>query len=302
MKTILVATDFSEHAQLAGKYAIRLARQLDANLVCVHASIMSEAKPNAYEVAHGKLEEFREHLQRQLGQRRRWLELLSDEAGRQGVRSQHHLVDGSPADAICAAAEEVDAGLVIMGSHGHTGFKRILLGSVAEKVVRLCKCSVLIARAPLVGEKGFHHILVPTDFSESSHHALDQACALASADATVDVLHCWHAVGFAEGPVDATAGPATVYSSIVETVTHESEVLGAKLVDRISRTGRRGAFHLFHGRPTAGVQSFVEDQEHAYDLVAVGTHGRTGLPRLLLGSVAEVTVRYSPCSVLVARE
>ena len=302
MKTILVATDFSEHAQLAGKYAIRLASMMDANLVCVHASIMSEAKPNAYEVAHGKLEEFRTHLQRQLGQRRRWLELLSDEAGRQGVKSQHHLVDGSPANAICAAAEEVKADLVILGSHGHTGFKRILLGSVAEKVVRICQCSVLIARAPLVGEKGFHHILVPTDFSDSAQAALDQACALATADASVDVLHCWQAVGFAEGPVDAAAGPATIYSTIVESVTHESETRGAKLIERVSRTGRKAAFHLFHGRPTAGVQSFLEDQEHAYDLVAVGTHGRTGLPRLLLGSVAEVTVRYSPCSVLVSRE
>ncbi len=297
MKTILIATDFSEHAQTAGKYAIRLASRLDANLVCVHATSMNEANPNAYEVANGKLEEFRVHLQTQQARKRKWLELLSDEAGRQGVKSQHHLVDGRPEEAICAATEEVDANLVIMGSHGHTGLARILLGSVAEKVVRLCKSSVLVARPPLVGEDGFHHVLVATDFTDHAMAALDQACALASRNATIDILHCWQVDSFA----DPAVGLSNAFADLASGMAKEAEMRGKELVERVAKKGLTGAFHLFSGRPTAGVQSFIEEQEHAYDLVAVGTQGRTGLSRLLLGSVAEVTVRYSPCSVLVAR-
>ncbi|MCG8418813.1 MAG: universal stress protein [Proteobacteria bacterium] len=302
MKTILIATDFSDHAKVAGQYAILLAQQLDADLVCVHASIMSEAKPDAFEIAHNKLEDFRTHLQERMGQKRHWLELLADQASKQGVKSQHHLVDGSPANAICAAAEEVSADLVIVGSHGHTGFKRILLGSVAEKVVRLCKSSVLVARSPIVSQEGLKRILVATDFSDSAGAALDQAGVLAAQDAAIDILHCWHVSGLAEGPIDPIVGPAPVYSTMAEHVVADAERRSKDLVSRASQAQRKVQFHLFQGRATAGVQTFIEEQEPGYDLVAVGTHGRTGLSRLLLGSVAEVTVRYSPCSVLVARQ
>lgn len=305
MKTILVATDFSEHGQVAGQFAIRIARRLDARLVCVHATMMSEAEPSAYEVAHGKLEEFREHLQREIARKRHWLEMLASQASSEGVSSQHHLVDGSPADAICAAAEEVSADLVILGSHGYTGFKRFLLGSVAEKVVRMCKSSVLVARTPTIPDEGFHHVLLATDFSDSAGAAIDQACGLAAEDAAFDVLHCWQVSGFAEGPsepaVGPSVGPVAMYSSLAATVTEEATKHGQEAVSRIANAQRKATFHLVETRPTAGIQTFLEDQEHAYDLVAVGTHGRTGLSRLVLGSVAEVTVRYSPCSVLVAR-
>ncbi|MEM9491237.1 MAG: universal stress protein [Myxococcota bacterium] len=301
MKTILIATDFSDHAQLAADTAIALARRHEANLVCVHATIMSEAEPTLFETAHGKLEEFRQHVQNQLGQRRAWLKMLSDRADNAGVRSQHHLVDGSPADAICAAADEVQADLVVMGSHGHTGFKRILLGSVAERVVRLCKSSVLIARGQRIDENGFRRIVVPTDFSASADTALERAVHLAAVDATVDILHCWQVLGYAEGPLDPSAGPAIIHTTIAEHVAKDAEKRGRVLVERASGGERTVCFHVHRGRPTAGIQSFLDEQAQPCDLLAVGTHGRTGLSRLLLGSVAETTVRYSPCSVLVAR-
>lgn len=300
MKTILIATDFSEHARIAGRYAITLAKMLDANLVCMHATIMTEAEPNAYELAHGQLEEFRRAMQLEIGHKRRWLELLSDEAGREGVKAQHHLVDGSPADAICAAAEELKADLVVIGSHGYTGLKRLLLGSVAERVVRHCHSSILVARPPLIDAHGFRHILVPTDFGDSSERALEQATMLAARDASIDLLHCWQTSELIDGTIDPVA-VTSASAAVIDEITRDAERTGQSWVAKAASGERNVAFHMHEGRPTHGVQSFIEESQRPYDLVAVGTHGRTGIKRVLMGSVAETTVRYSPCSVLVAR-
>src|SRR5690606_29472907 len=77
--------------------------------------------------------------------------------------------------------------------------------------------------------------------------------------------------------------------------------LGEALARRLSGGARKVTFHLREARATSGIHDFIEAQGAPYDLVAVGTQGRTGIERLLIGSVAESTVRYAPCSVLVAR-
>jgi len=299
MKTILVATDFSEHSRIAGQTGLRLARRFDANLACVHASRMADNAPDHYQLSQAQLDEFRQVLQNNMAQERKWLKLITDEAGRQGVKAFHQLVDGSPADAICATAKEVDADLVIVGSHGHTGIKRFLLGSIAEAVVRQCHTSVLVARPPTITEHGFRHVLVPVDF-EKEHHAVEWARHLVTDDATIDILHTWQLSTAVDGlPVPSV--PAAVHSTMVGTIIENAKQCGEQLVHQLEGGNRRVTLHLQEGYPSDAIQSFMEAQSVMYDLVCVGTHGRRRLERLLLGSVAEATVRYSPCSVLVAR-
>jgi nucleotide-binding universal stress UspA family protein len=300
MKTILFATDFSGDAEYAGAYALLLARRLQAELVCVHVSPRYDARPNAYELSHGHLEEFRQRLQSELAHRRATLEAMVEEAGRQGIRARHDLIEGTAAEAICQTADGIDADLIVVGSHGRTGIKRFFLGSVAERVVRMAGCSVLVARKPMITERGFQHILVPTDFEDGARVALEQARALAAHDAVIDLLHCWFVDGVVEGLLEPGATGA-VYTSLVDIVLGDAKKNGQTLVELAAGDTRQVNFHLHEGRPAGCVQNFMEEQDSPYDLVAVGTHSRRGLERVLLGSVAEATVRYSTCSVLVAR-
>lgn len=300
MRTILFATDFSTDAEYAGAYALLLARRLQAELVCIHASPRYDAKPNAYELSHGHLEQFREQLQSELAHRRAALEKMVAEAARQGIRARHEQIEGTAAEAICKTAERVSADLIVVGSHGRTGIKRYFLGSVAERVVRMAGCSVLVARKPMITERGFHRVLVPTDFEEGARAALRQACALAADDAVIDIVHCWFVDGVVDGSLEPGATGA-VYTSTVDIVLESARKGGQELVDLVAGGARQVNFHVHEGRPAGAVQAFMEEQDSPYDLVAVGTHGRRGLERVLIGSVAEATVRYSPCSVLVAR-
>jgi nucleotide-binding universal stress UspA family protein len=311
MTTILFATDFSPSSEAASQITTALAHHLGARVVCTHAVAPFRAGP---EPGAGSAEAidaidvggFHAIYQKEMTARAQRLQQLADELARHGIQASARLLDGSAGpvvEAICAAAGDTHAApvsLVILGSHGRTGLSRLLLGSVAERVVRLCSTSVLVARAPVIDRAGFRRVLVPTDFTEAAEVALDQAATLAAPDAVIDVLHCWQVDEFSDGLVEAAdtheaRGVASRHAA--ERARH----LGEAMVRRLAGGQRKVAFHLREGRPTSCIHDFIEEQAAPYDLVAVGTHGRTGVQRLLVGSVAEYTVRYAPCSVLVAR-
>jgi nucleotide-binding universal stress UspA family protein len=143
-------------------------------------------------------------------------------------------------------------------------------------------------------------ILVPVDFSDPSRVALDYAATLARTfRATVDVLHVWDAPSFApraSGLVGLPAGEPSLDELIRR---NADEALDGFVADarkrgvsvRSSRTERGAPWHTIVEVARAG----------SYDLVVIGTHGRTGLPRVLLGSVAENVVRHAHCPVLSVR-
>jgi nucleotide-binding universal stress UspA family protein len=301
MSTILLATDFSVHAEIARARAAQLARRLGARVICVHATIMDNARPDGFELASGHVEEFRTAVQRDVAAKRSQLDAMARELEAQGIAAEARLLDGPPADAVCDAAREFDAELVILGSHGHTGFERLLLGSVAERIVRICHTSVLVARRPLNEMAGFRSVLALTDFQEPAQRAMALAMTLADDDAEVDVLHCWHLSEVVHASAEPLVGLA-MYANLTRDVHATMERRGQELVKSWQTARRQVRFHLEEGRPAAAAQQFIESQSRPYDLIAVGTHGRRGVKRWLLGSVAETTVRHATCSVLIARE
>lgn len=204
------------------------------------------------------------------------------------------LLDGQPWTAIVQQADsdkEID--LVVLGTHGRSGISRLLLGSVAEMVVRHAPCSVLAV--PTNGAKPFRRVLCPVDFSAASRLALDLAVDLAVApDSSITLLH--------------VVEPPHVYSEDPLAVQLDGGLVSRTqvLLDQWSadvRASRRIqiASELRIGRPGAEIHAALE-QKGPYDLVAMGSHGRTGLRRLALGSVAETTLRHTRRAVLVARE
>lgn len=298
--TILFATDFSTAAEVARDLTLSVARRLSAEVVCVHAVVMTEAKPDAYELATGHVEDFRKALKQDIVLRRSNLEALSTWFSDKGVVSASKLLDGSIVEALCKEAEDSKADLVVVGSHGRTGMGRFLLGSVAERMVRLSPCSVLVARSPTTDSTGFHRVLVPTDFGGLADCALEQAINLAAPDAAVDILHAWQLEEFPDGML-VPLGPEAIHRVATAVASKNTRAQGEALVASVTSDDRKVSFHLVEGRAKAGIHAFM-DEHGPYDLVAIGTHGYTGIKRLFLGSVAESTVRHAPCSVLVARD
>lgn len=138
IKTILFPTDFSTCSDAGLEYATALARDTGALLLIVHV----EEHPVAYgvgEMYYGAFEPDRKRLQAMLDK-----VIPSDPK----VKYEHHLLTGEPADAIATYAKERDADLIVMSTHGRGGVMRILMGSVAESLIRQAQCPVLTLRDP----------------------------------------------------------------------------------------------------------------------------------------------------------
>ncbi len=140
-----------------------------------------------------------------------------------------------------------------------------------------------------------NHILVPVDFSSDSANATEMAIELAKKlEARITLLHVIHEVYIGVGEMAAAIPPS--YIEDIETeVTKEIQTL----VDQVVQADVKGDFIVVHGVPFQCILDTVEDQK--IDLIVMGTHGRTGLKHVFLGSVAEKVIRLAPCPVLVTR-
>jgi nucleotide-binding universal stress UspA family protein len=203
------------------------------------------------------------------------------------------IVNGFADTGLCDAARELGADLVFTGTHGRTGVGRFLLGSVAERVVRLSSAPVVVTRGE-APRGGYRRILVPTDFSEAADAALEMALRVAHAEAEIVLLHCWSLTTVAPTYVAEPSGAVT--QSLRTAVAEGADAAAARLIAR--HRDRSIDFVRLESPAAAGIQNHLENAG-PWDLVALGSHGRRGVQRWLLGSVAELTVRHAPCSVLV---
>jgi nucleotide-binding universal stress UspA family protein len=146
VKRVLVATDFSEHADKALETGIFLARTLGASIDLVHALAVPWPVITPYDVTlpASYLDETRRAA-------RERLQTLAEKVQAEGIEVRTHLRNEAPADAIVSCAEELAADLIVMGTHGYTGVKHALLGSVAERTLRAAPCPVLTLKADDAG-------------------------------------------------------------------------------------------------------------------------------------------------------
>ena len=200
------------------------------------------------------------------------------------------VVDGAPADRILEMAARPET-LVCMASRGRTGLNRLVLGSVAEEVMRRSGSPVVIVgpngvSVPLRSERA--HLVVCTDGSPASAAAIPAASSLVQTlGLTCDVVH-------------ATAPDEDVSLELLPApvpVRQWSEQACQQFADEMRHAGVDATPHLLFGHP-AGVIAGHARATHT-SFVAVATHGRTGLARAALGSTAADIVRLSPCPVVV---
>lgn len=143
IETILVAVDFSDHADAAVVGARDLALQFGAKVHVVHAfEIMHPlVTPYQVEVPDSYIVESRATATEKLS-------AVIESLRSAGVEAEPHITDAPAAPAVVRVAEEVDADLIVMGTRGMTGVKHLLLGSVAERTLRMAPCSVLTVKLP----------------------------------------------------------------------------------------------------------------------------------------------------------
>jgi nucleotide-binding universal stress UspA family protein len=139
-----------------------------------------------------------------------------------------------------------------------------------------------------------NHILVPVDFSSYAEHALEYALALAKTlQARLTLLHVLEPLPLSRDAT--TAFPEAYLAELERTAQHKLE----EDLRRVQDAGLHASTVIAHGIPFQGIVETAR-QQHV-DLIVMGTHGRTGLRHVLVGSVAEKVVRLAPCPVLVTR-
>lgn len=203
------------------------------------------------------------------------------------------VVQGDPASTIAEYADQYDYDVVVVPTQGNGGLSRTLLGSVTEKVVRLCERPVMTVRTGTDRSLSFPYerILVPTDGSSAAtaaaEHALDAA---ASMEATVHVLSV----------VDDVLLGIDVRAGLSEADEEAAEEAVADVVAAAEARGVDAVRHVERGSPHEAILDTVEATEA--DAVVMGKTGKRGVDRILLGSVAEKTIRTSPVPVVGVRE
>ncbi len=293
-RRVLVPVDFSMLSRHALAYAGMLAEQFDARL-----SVLYVVEPPSFPewgYAHLVIKE-----RRLMATARQKLKEFCQQQDFDSKRIEEtSVVPGFAPETIVDTAKREGADLIVMGTHGRSGLKHVLLGSVAERVARLAACPVLCLRQPALAKARKsapvlkpRTILVATDFSANSREAFAPAIALAQASgARIVLLH-------------------VVPSTLPAEFSHVAVVLETKRLVRESRPAleklRQSAFP-----EDVAVETLVLDGNPAHeicriaaaakaDLSVVSTHGHTGLKHLWLGSVAERVLRHAPCPVLVMR-
>ncbi len=290
---IAVGIDFSPESDVALAHAAVLGRRMGAHLIVVHVVPLSAhlTDDSSYDPLFRASTLNTELSSRQRVDSTDLLQEVADRCRDLGASCEPLLIDDNPSDGLARAAEEAGADLLVVGTHGRSGLKRVLLGSVAERAVRLCRRDALVARGPAPDGGGYRRVVVGTDFSSHADSALRAALEVAAPDATIELVHCWQA------PILPAGIPIAPVRSDLEKTIAEG---GAHLVAHHPELGGRITFTSIESPAADGLTSRAAELEA--DLIAVGSHGRRGVKRWLIGSIAEATIRHSPCSILVARQ
>ena len=272
---ILVPTDLSDFAALALRYAAIFSSRMDAKITLLYADdiffpIEATGMPLGYYLENAP--ESREELLQRLIEHARKYAAGLDVDGR--------VVSDSPARAILRTAEEIDADLVIMGTHGRRGLRRAFLGSVTESVLRHTSRPVLTvapSRFPAGKEKRVHTILCPVNFTDISREALGYATELALAfDAELRLLYV------AEG--GDSAPPKDIGLKLAQWVAPS---LGDRLRYQEVTT---------HGDAASRVLQVAEQND--VDLIVVGALHRRFSDTTAIGTTTEHLTRFSNRPVL----
>ncbi|HSW95052.1 MAG TPA: universal stress protein [Patescibacteria group bacterium] len=289
---ILFATDGSPSAKRAEALLVSLRLPDPSTIEVLHVDQLFEEETDLPERELSQLHKmFRADIDKDLADTRRDL----GGPGRDVVAT---VIVGRPASEITATAARIGADLLVIGSRGRGALASAVLGSVAAEVVDHAPCPILVARGTAISR-----VVLATDGSPGSQRAEDVMVSLpflrslpVRVVSVAPLLPGWY------GLTD-TAGAAVLsgetYQLIVDDERTAHQAIAGAAAARLSSQGVASTTEVPQGEAASGI---IEAAEVAgADLIVVGSRGKTGLGRLLLGSVARRILYQAPCSVLIVR-
>ena len=288
-KKIVSAIDFSTFTDMIYSYSVALCKKYDAKLLLVHVTTelktLLEHSETALDVEALQAENIRDAQER-----------LEERARDLPIENEVIVGQGTPADMISRLASEQQADMVITATHGKAGFKRILLGSVTEKLIKTLDCPLLVLPPQAhdlipqaAVEIELRKILVGCDFSPDSRLAFDYGLSLAQEFQAE--LHLSHVI------------KPSIYKNERERINQLRDLLEKKLdtmVPDASRDWCTAKTALLDGEPYIVLMNYAKEQE--MDMIVLGIRGHTLLEKLLVGSTTDRLIRHSPIPVLAVRQ
>jgi nucleotide-binding universal stress UspA family protein/enoyl-CoA hydratase/carnithine racemase len=293
VKSIMCATDFSDFSNLALNYGVAMAREFDAKLYVCH---VVDVSPTAlYGEAVADLSRQHQRLIQSA------TEKLGQMAADYAIDCEPMVVSGHAADEICRLAEEKAVELVVCSTHGRAGLKRLILGSVAERLMRILPCPLLIIRAlkqdlSLNGELSLKRILVGCDFSPDSNLAFMHGLSLAQEFQSE--LHLVNVMESAGNQETAEGGELPESPHYQDTYAS----LNQKLQDMVSDESCNWCTlktAVLTGRSYEGLVDYAN--KYDIDIIVLGARGRGLVAKLFVGSTTDRVIRQAPCPVLAVR-
>ena len=301
IRRVLCPIDFSDYSRRALDHAIAIARWSEATVTALH--VFSPAPVAAFGPGPVVLEPIvltpvdRDQL---LAETKAFAETESA----RGITIEAVVRQGNTAGEILEQATSMKADLLVIGTHGRSGFERLLLGSVAEKVLRKANCPVMTVprRHPDAVPAGpvlYKRILCPVDFSESSLHALKYALSMAEeADGRLTVLHV---VAHEFENADDMTSISDAGMTIDSFVKQREEALRRRLHEAVATAPEFCSVEslMTHGKPWREVLRIAVERQS--DLIVMGVQGRGAADLMFFGSTAQHVVREASCPVLTLR-
>lgn len=275
MKTIMLATDFSERSDRALRRATLLARQFGASLTMVH--VVDDDQPRRI------VDSERDAASALL------TELQGTVQNIDGISCQTRVVLADPFAGIASAAEELDPELLVIGPHRRQALRDVFIGTTAERTIRSVACPVLMVNAPPVGN--YRHLMLATDMSEGARRAAEVISELGLLQgAVMSMLNVFDA-------------PITHFSMTREQreayIADERSAASRELSAFAKSSGLENVPQTVRLDDTAPANEILKAaHETSVDLVVIGTHGRTAVARFFLGSVAEAVLRIADRDIL----
>lgn len=279
MKSILVATDFSERSVRALRRATLLAKGAGARLTLVH--VVDDDQPERL------LEAERAAAASILN------DLIQTLKNADGMECDFRIVEGDPFEGILRAAGDLEPDIVVIGPHRRHALKDVFVGTTAERAIRASRRPILMANGVPAGS--YRNTLVAVDLSECSADALRTLKDLVlDKNAAVSVLHVFDAPG-----TSLMSRASVSENDRRDYVANEARRASQELDTFLKQINFAHFPRLVrhNDSTTADVISKVA-QELSADLLVVGTRGRTGIGRLLLGSVTHEVLRKATIDVL----
>lgn len=294
---VLLATDGSAASEMAIDLAAGVSWP-DGSAIRVVSVVEPVAALPAAAWAPVLAEDTEEQVEQQMASARQVVERAARRLAQSGAEIEHDAMRGRAASCIVEDAREFGADLILIGSRGHGTIASMLLGSVSAEVSDHAPCPVLVARTPwltraVLGVDGSSYARLAEDWL--ARCPILKGIAV-EATSVADLEMSWVS-DLAASSAYAHGDP---FADTRREIVAEHERIAADATHRLCEAGLHATARVVEGDAATELLRVARDDQA--DIICVGTHGRTGLTRLLQGSVARNVMLHAPCSVLIIRE